>query len=155
VGELESFLAGTSFFGGLGEPVIAALAAVLKERKLEAGTQLFCEGDDGKSMYIVRSGSLIVQRHCGDGTQARLLMMRPGDHFGVTSLIEMEKRPFSCTAETDALLYELTNIDLYKLYKSDQKSYLLVLQNINRELCRRLRKAAQRIAALEDALHQK
>jgi hypothetical protein len=30
---------------------------------------------------------------------------------------------------------------------------LLVLQNINRELVRRLRKAAKRIATLEDMLH--
>jgi CRP-like cAMP-binding protein len=94
-----------------------------------------------------------VQRHCGDGSQARLLMMRPGDFFGVTSLIEMEPRPFSCLAEKDSLLYELTNLDLYKLYKSDQKTYILLVQNIARELCRRLRKAGQRIAALEDTLH--
>ena len=118
-----------------------------------ASSKKFAEGESGKSMYIVRSGELIVQRHCADGTQARLLMMRPGDHFGVTSLIEMEPRPFSCRAEKDSLLYELTNLDLYSLYKTDQKAYVLVLQNINRELCRRLRKAAQRIAALEDSLH--
>jgi len=155
MGELESFLATTSFFGGLSPEVVALVAAMLKERRVAAGEQLFAEGDDGKSMYLVRSGSLIVQRCCPDGMQARLLMMRPGDHFGVTSLIEMEPRPFSCTAESDALLYELTNIDLYKLYKSDPKAYVLVLQNINRELCRRLRKAAKRIASLEDALHEK
>jgi len=81
------------------------------------------------------------------------LMMRAGDHFGVTALIEMEPRPFSCVAEKDSLLYELTNVDLYQLYKQDTKAYLLLLQNINRELCRRLRKAATRIAALEDAHH--
>ena len=152
--ELQKFLSGTSFFGGLEAKLVELLAGMLKERRVAAGEVLFEEGDDGKSMYLVRSGALIVQRHCPDGTQARLLMMRPGDHFGVTSLIEMEPRPFSCTAESDSLLYELTNMDLYKLYKSDQKAYLLVLQNINRELCRRLRKAATRIASLEDALHQ-
>src|SRR5204862_6919872 len=113
----------------------------------------FWEGDAGNAMYEVRSGELIVQRCASDGTQVRLLMMRPGDHFGVTSLIDMEPRPFSCRAEKDSLLYELTNVDLYSIYKSDQKAYVLVLQNINRELCRRLRKAAQRIAALEDSLH--
>ena len=151
--ERTAFLSTTSFFGGLAPPVVDAVAAKLTERKIAAGEQLFAEGESGKSMYIVRSGELIVQRHCADGTQARLLMMRPGDHFGVTSLIEMEPRPFSCRAEKDSLLYELTNMDLYSLYKSDQKAYVLVLQNINRELCRRLRKAAQRIAALEDSLH--
>ena len=84
---------------------------------------------------------------------ARLLMMRPGAFFGVPSLIEMEPRPFSCRAEKDSVLLELTNLDLYKLYKTDLKTYILLLQNIARELCRRLRKGGERIAALEDALH--
>jgi CRP-like cAMP-binding protein len=151
--ELQAFLSKTSFFGGLMPETVSIVAGMLKEKRVPAGEVLFAEGDTGKTMYIVREGALIVQRHCGDGSQARLLMMRPGDFFGVTSLIEMEPRPFSCLAEKDSLLYELTNLDLYKLYKSDQKTYILLVQNIARELCRRLRKAGQRIAALEDTLH--
>lgn len=151
--ELLAFLRTTSFFGGLDEPVVSAIAAQVKERHVAAGEVLFEEGDDGKSMFIVRSGELILQRAMPDGTQARLLMMRPGDHFGVTTLIEMEPRAFSCRAERDSVLVELTNVDLYKLYKSDPKAYVMLLQNVSRELCRRLRKAAKRITALEDALH--
>jgi CRP/FNR family cyclic AMP-dependent transcriptional regulator len=151
--ELMAFLTKTSFFGGLTPEVVATVAAMLKEKRIAAGETLFAEGDDSKSMYIVHQGALIFRRQCHDGTQARLLMMRPGDFFGVTSLIEMERRPFSCTAEKDSVLYELTNLDLYKLYKNDPKTYLLVYQNIARELCRRLRKAGERIAALEEALH--
>src|SRR5438105_7782222 len=152
-GDRQAFLSKTSIFGGLMPETVAIVSAMMKEKRVAAGELLFAEGDTGKSMYIVRDGALIMQRHCSDGTQARLLMMRPGDHFGVTSLIEMEPRPFSCRAEKEALLYELTNVDLYKLYKTDQKTYILLLQNINRELCRRLRKAGHRIAVLEDALH--
>jgi CRP/FNR family cyclic AMP-dependent transcriptional regulator len=152
-GELQAFLATTSFFGGLMPDVVAAIADMLKERRIGAGEVLFEEGDQGRSMFIVREGALIMRRHCSDGTQARLLMMRPGDFFGVTSLIDMEPRPFSCCAEKDCVLYELTNLDLYKLYKSDVKTYVLLLQNINRDLCRRVRKAGARIATLEDALH--
>ena len=151
--EREAFLCGTSFFGGVPAKLVSSIAANLKERTLVKGEQLFEEGQSGTSMYIVRSGELIVQRHAADGTQVRLLMMRPGDHFGVTALIEMEPRAFSCSAEKDSLLYELTNTDLYQLYKADMKAYLLVVQNINRELCRRLRKGALRIATLEDMLH--
>jgi CRP-like cAMP-binding protein len=152
--QLRAFLSSTSFFGGLETAVVDQLMALLKEHRYPAGATVFAEGDTGKSMYIVRSGELIVQRCCPDGTPARLLMMRPGDHFGVTTLIEMEPRPFSCKAEKDSLLYELTNGDLYRLYKENPKWYLLVLQNINRELCRRLSKAAARIALLEDQLHE-
>jgi CRP/FNR family transcriptional regulator, cyclic AMP receptor protein len=151
--QLTAFLAKTSFFGGLTPEIVGVVADMLKEKRVAAGELLFCEGDTGKSMYIVREGALIVKRHCRDGTEARLLMMRPGEFFGVTSLIEMEPRPFSCRAEKDSLLYELTNLDLYRLYKTDTKTYILLLQNIARELCRRLRKAGERIAALEDALH--
>jgi CRP/FNR family transcriptional regulator, cyclic AMP receptor protein len=154
-GELPVFLSRTSFFGGLLPETVAIVAAMLKEKRVAAGELLFAEGDTGKSMYIVREGALIVQRLCHrtGRTEARLLMMRPGDFFGVTSLIEMEPRPFSCRAEKDSLLFELTNVDLYKLYKTDQKTYILLIQNIARELCRRLRKAGERIAVLEDALH--
>jgi len=151
--EVTAFLAKTSFFGGLTPEVVGVVAGMLKEKRVSAGELLFAEGDKGKSMYIVREGALIMKRHCGDGTEARLLMMRPGEFFGVTSLIEMEPRPFSCCAEKDSILYELTNLDLYKLYKTDQKTYILLVQNIARELCRRLRKAGERIAVLEDALH--
>ncbi len=152
---LRDFLLGTSLFGGLEPDVVDHVIALLKERHYEAGAVVFGEGDTGKSMYIVRSGELIVQRRCSDGIPARLLMMRAGDHFGVTALIEMEPRPFSCIAEKDLLLYELTNADLYQLYKQNSKAYLLLLQNINRELCRRLRKAAARIAVLEDRQHER
>jgi len=152
--QLLLFLSGTSIFGGLEPAVIDQLVPLLKEHRYPKGGVVFTEGDTGKSMYIVRSGELIVQRHCPDGAQARLLMMRPGDHFGVTTLTEMEPRPFSCIAEKDSVVYELTNADLYQLYKQNPKAYLLVLQNINRELCRRLRKAAARIATLEERMHE-
>jgi CRP-like cAMP-binding protein len=153
--QLLAFLSGTSVFGGLEPAVIEQVMSLLKERRYQAGAVVFAEGDTGKSMYVVRSGELIVQRRCPDGNAARLLMMRRGDHFGVTTLIEMEPRPFSCIAEKDSLVYELTNADLYQLYTQNPKAYLLVLQNINRELCRRLRKAAARIATLEDKLHER
>jgi hypothetical protein len=45
-------------------------------------------------------------------------------------------------------LYELTARCLYSYYKTDIHAYVLVMQNINRELCRRLRRADRRIAEL-------
>jgi len=47
------------------------------------------------------------------------------------------------------VLYELTARQLYSFYKSDVHAYVIVMQNINRELCRRLRRADHRIAELQ------
>jgi CRP/FNR family transcriptional regulator, cyclic AMP receptor protein len=146
---LKEFLARTPFFGGLaGTPVFDRLADLLRDKEIKKGEVLLREGDTGKSMYIVRSGALYATRKCEDGSDVRMLLFRPGDFVGVTTLIEMEPRPFTITAERDTQLLELDSKDLYQLYKQDLKAYVLVLQNINRELVRRLRKAGARIAHL-------
>ena len=50
----------------------------------------------------------------------------------------------------DARLWELTNQNLYQLYQKDLKGSALVLRNINPELCRRLRRAGNRITEFAD-----
>ncbi|HWE24966.1 MAG TPA: cyclic nucleotide-binding domain-containing protein [Myxococcales bacterium] len=146
---LKEFLAKTSFFGGLaGTPVFDRVADMLRAREVKKGEFVVREGDTGTSMYIVLSGALLATRRCEDGTEVRMLLFRPGDFVGVTTLIEMEPRPFTIAAEKDSQLLELDSKDLYQLYRQDQKAYILVLQNINRELVRRLRKAGARIAHL-------
>ena len=145
----KQFLEKTSFFGGLaGTPVFDTLADMLREKEVKKGEVVLREGDTGKSMYIVESGALYATRKCDDGSDVRMLMFRSGDFVGVTTLIEMEPRPFTITAERDSKLLELNSKDLYQLYKQDVTAYVLVLQNINRELVRRLRKAGARIAYL-------
>ena len=52
-------------------------------------------------------------------------------------------------AQSPSLLYELTARQLYTYYKADIYAYVMVMQNINRELCRRLRRADDRVAQLQ------
>ena len=74
--------------------------------------------------------------------------LAPGDFFGEMTLIEMQNRSATVVAESPAVLYELTAQKLYACYKADVHAYVIVLQNINRELSRRLRRADKRIADL-------
>lgn len=75
----------------------------------------------------------------------KLTRLGPGDFFGEMTLTEMQPRSASVVAEVDAKLLELRAADLYRLYKQDLKAYVLVVQNINRELCRRLRRTNERL----------
>ncbi len=84
----------------------------------------------------------------------KMVRFHPGDFFGETTLIEMQPRPFTVVVETEAVLFELTNMDLYNLYKEDVHAYVMVLQNINRELCRRVRKADTRITEYADEFNR-
>lgn len=147
---LREFLSQTPFFGGLMDQALDRVIAKLVERRFEAHAVVFREGDQGRSMYIVREGQLLVCKG-GESTLVRLARLGPGDFFGEMTLIEMQPR--GSTIQVDdapARLYELTNVDLYRLYQEDVQSYVMVLQNINRELCRRLRRADTRITQFAD-----
>ncbi|MGH6641155.1 MAG: Crp/Fnr family transcriptional regulator [Bradyrhizobium sp.] len=147
--DLKAFLLATPFFGGLSDSSLDLLVSMLAERRFDAGATVVAEGEPGRSMFIVHSGQLVVSKLLQTGRIMRMSGLEPGDFFGEMTLIEMQNRSATVVAENPTVLYELTARDLYKCYKSDIQAYVLVMQNINRELCRRLRRADNRIAELQ------
>ncbi|MCA1826568.1 MAG: Crp/Fnr family transcriptional regulator [Myxococcales bacterium] len=133
---LRELLGHIPFFAGLWDRGLEWVARTLVERSAAKDTDVFKEGDPGCALFVVKSGELAAL-----SSERQIMRFRAGDFFGETTLLEMQPRPFTARVLEDAILYELTNKDLYRLYKEDVKAYVLVLQNINRELCRRLRRA--------------
>ena len=147
--DLKAFLLATPFFGGLAEASLDLLVSMLVERRFDAGATVVTEGEPGRSMFVVHSGQLMVSRLLESGRVLRMSTLEPGDFFGEMTLIEMQNRSATVVAESPTVLYELTARELYKCYKADIHAYVIVMQNINRELCRRLRRADNRIAELQ------
>jgi len=147
--DLKAFLLATPFFGGLADAGLDLLVSMLVERCFEAGATVVAEGDPGRSMFIVNSGELVVSKLANSGCVIRMADLGPGDFFGEMSLIEMQNRSATVVADSPVVLYELTARKLYTCYKADIHAYVMVMQNINRELCRRLRRADRRIAELQ------
>jgi CRP-like cAMP-binding protein len=147
--DLKAFLLATPFFGGLSDASLDPLVSMLVERRFDAGVTVVAEGEPGRSMFIVHSGKLVVSKR---GDSERLIdigRLEPGDFFGEMTLTEMQNRSATVVAEIPTVLYELTARQLYTYYKADIHAYVIVMQNINRELCRRLRRADNRIAELQ------
>jgi CRP-like cAMP-binding protein len=147
--DLKAFLLATPFFGGLSDASLDPLVSMLVERRFDAGVTVVAEGEPGRSMFIVHSGQLLVSKR---GDSERLIdigRLEPGDFFGEMTLTEMQNRSATVVAEIPTVLYELTARQLYTYYKADIHAYVIVMQNINRELCRRLRRADNRIAELQ------
>jgi CRP-like cAMP-binding protein len=153
-GERKDFLVATPFFGGLEGAALDLVIGMLRERRFPESASVFQEGEQGRSMYIVQSGELLKYQSGESGRMVKLQRFRPGDFFGETALIEIQPRQFTVVAEQESLLLELTNMDLYRLYKEDVQGYVMVLQNINREMCRRLRKADSRITEYADEFNR-
>ncbi|MBR0699162.1 cyclic nucleotide-binding domain-containing protein [Bradyrhizobium diazoefficiens] len=144
--DLKAFLLATPFFGGLPDGSLDLLMSMLVERRFEAGNTVVAEGEPGRSMFIVKSGRLAVSKRTHTGRVIPISVLERGDFFGEMTLIEMQNRSATVVAEMPTVLYELTAKNLYACYKADIHAYVIVLQNINRELCRRLRRADERFA---------
>ena len=147
--DLKAFLLATPFFGGLSDASLDLLVSMLVERRFDLGATVVAEGEPGRSMFIVHSGKLEVSRRGPSGHVIPMAVLEPGDFFGEMTLIEMQNRSATVVVESPTVLYELTARQLYTYYKTDIHAYVIVMQNINRELCRRLRRADNRIAGLE------
>jgi CRP/FNR family cyclic AMP-dependent transcriptional regulator len=145
--DLKAFLLATPFFGGLSDPGLDLLVSMLAERRFEPGATIVAEGEPGRSMFIVKSGRLAVSKRASSGRVIPISVLERGDFFGEMTLIEMQNRSATVVAEAPTVLYELTAQDLYACYKADIHAYVIVLQNINRELCRRLRRSDERFTA--------
>jgi CRP/FNR family transcriptional regulator, cyclic AMP receptor protein len=149
--DLKSFLVATPFFGGLLDSSLDVVIGMLVERHYEQGVAVVNEKDEGRAMYVVYSGDLVVCKTGASGRVVRISRLGPGDFFGEMTLIEMQNRSASVVAETPAVIYELSAASLHELYEADVHAFAMVLQNMNRELCRRLRKADQLITEFADA----
>src|SRR3954452_19609429 len=146
--DLKAFLLATPFLGGLSDASLDLLVSMLVGRRFDAGATVVAEGEPGRSMFVVHCGELVVSRMGNSGRAIRMTGLVSGDFFGEMTLIEMQNRSATVVAQSPTVLYELTAQKLYTCYKADIHAYVLVLQNINRELCRRLRRADGRIAEL-------
>jgi CRP/FNR family transcriptional regulator, cyclic AMP receptor protein len=152
--DLKAFLVSTPFFGGLSDVRLDLLVSMLVESRFDVGATVVSEGEPGRSMYIVHAGELAVSKLGNSGRVIRMAGLGPGDFFGEMTLIEMQNRSATVVAESPTVLYELTAQNLYAYYKADIHAYVMVMLNINRELCRRLRRANNRIAELVDAARE-
>lgn len=79
--ELKAFLVDTPFFGGLSDSSLSLLTSMLVERCFEAGVTVVVEGEPGRSMYIVESGKLVVNKHSASGCVMNINRLGPGDFF--------------------------------------------------------------------------
>lgn len=144
----RDFLRSISLFGGLEDASLERVEGMLVEHSFAQGAIVCSEGDQGRSMYVVASGEVEVRRANSKGEPVPIVRLGRGELFGEMTLIEIQPRSATVVVIEPSTLYALTKKDLYTLYVEDLNAYILVLQNICRQLSRRLRKADSRISEL-------
>jgi CRP/FNR family cyclic AMP-dependent transcriptional regulator len=127
-------------FGALSDDVLQGLAKTLKTMRVAAGDTVFREDDAfAREMYVLLDGEMEVSKRSRRGREMRVAILGPNDCFGEMSMIDLQARSATVRAVAPSRLLKLTSEDMDALYRSDLKSYTLIVLNVARDLSRRLR----------------
>jgi predicted MFS family arabinose efflux permease len=99
-------LTSVPIFSPLPGTSLEQLATRLVPLRVEAGSMIVREGDEGDRFYIVADGGLDVLQ---DGL--KIAELSAGDYFGEIALLRDTSRTATVTARTDAVLYALDRED--------------------------------------------
>ncbi len=108
---------------------ISQVARIAKEITLQRETKLFSEGDSGRSLFIIRRGS--VRIHKG---QNEIAIQKTGDFFGEMSLFDGRPRSASVTTTEVTEFLEIKGEDFDFLLQEME-----IYKGIAQELARRIR----------------
>lgn len=143
---LEAF--GTEW--GLAPEESAILARYVDERDYEGGEPLFSEGEDGRSMFLVRYGSADISiRMPGEQRRHRVGTASRGTVIGEIAMLDGGTRSASAIAAGPLTAYELRIDRFAELLEDEPVVAAKVKAGVARILAERLRRATALIIDLE------
>ena len=107
-----------SLFKNLSPESLAKLEKVTEVFNLNAGQNIFTEGEVGDSLFIVAKGQLNVTKEIEGKTQV-LKVMKPGDILGEMGLLTGQPRSANAVAKTELSLFKIGRIVFDEITHND------------------------------------
>ena len=129
-----------SLLGGLDDAQLYTIFHILETEHYAAGEFIFSQGDPPDHIRIVHTGRVRIIEEV-DGTWAELAEFGAGQCFGETSVIAIHPHTASALALEECELLVIPRDKMFRLHDTDPKLFGILMLNIAREACRRLKKA--------------
>ncbi|MEN8254556.1 MAG: cyclic nucleotide-binding domain-containing protein [Verrucomicrobiota bacterium] len=128
-----------SLFGGLDDAQLYTVFRMLETEHYRKGEFIFRQGEAPDHIRIVRSGRVRIVEEV-EGTPMELVEFGEGQCFGEVSVIAIHPHTASALALEDCDLLVIPREKLFQLHKTDPELFGMLMLNIAREACRRLKK---------------
>jgi CRP-like cAMP-binding protein len=138
-------LGSTELFKGSSKEELELALGLFQERQVKPNTTIFTEKTAAEALFIVKSGSVRITITGGEGAEAGMLLLGPGEFFGELALLQEATRMVNARAETAADLLILMRKDFHALIDLDPRTGARVLMAIARLLAVRLRTYGDRL----------
>ena len=138
-------LRGNLLFRELGETELKIVAGLTNQKAVPKNTIVISEGDNTRTMYIIKAGKAKVYVTSEDGKELILATLQPGDNFGELSLLDDQHRSANVTTLEPCVFITLQKTDFSELLLQNP----LVSVCVIKYLCQRIRhltEVAQQLA---------
>lgn len=131
-------LQGTAAFAGVTDDALKFLLERSRVITVPRGHVFFREHDHGDTLYLLEEGAVEIFK-TRDGIRRDVGDLSEGDCFGEMALLSVTDRSATVMATEPSVCLELSNGALFALYERDVGQFALIVMNLGREVCRRLR----------------
>src|SRR5690242_10390182 len=133
-------------FRELSPAVIEHLSTYMTRRTVRQGAMIFAKGDQGTTLMVVLSGSVRISVPAGDGHEAVLNIIKPGQVFGEVALLDRRARTADAVAMTDCEMMVIDRRDFIPVLHREPDVVLKLIEI----LCARIRRTS---AQVEDVMY--
>jgi CRP-like cAMP-binding protein len=124
-----------SLFGGLLARDIDHIRLLIEDRTYEAGEILISQNKSNDSIFFILEGRVEVVK---DGVV--LIELGEGATVGEMELLDIMPAAATVRALLPTTVGRITNRAVHEIFKTDQKSFAIMMMNLARDLSRRLRR---------------
>lgn len=132
-------------FENFNQRELKEILAIAEEKRYQAGHTVFFEGDTGKSLFFIKSGTISVVKGDDEGKDKTIAFLYEGEPFGEMALTDGGPRSARILTNTPVVLLELKRASLTKLFKKKPQLELKFLRAFNIFLVKRLREASDNL----------
>lgn len=126
-------------FRGLDEAQLALVDGIALSRTFEPGEEIFRQGSEAKSLYIIQHGAVSIVHELADETRVEVSTLATGSHFGEMAFLDRHPRSATAIAETRSDIVEIAYDDLDGLLDAHLPLAVHFYHALSRFLCSRLR----------------
>lgn len=133
---------------GLNGQELATLANYSQVKRFPGGTYLFHEGDEGREMYVVLEGKVMITKFIPGGGEEALAILGRGDFFGEMALIDGAPRSADAKAfQGPATVVSFNEATMEEVLSIDPPAARDFMALLCRLICDRLRDIDEKVTA--------
>jgi CRP/FNR family cyclic AMP-dependent transcriptional regulator len=139
----EKILKKIYLFSRFDDKEISKIAQLAKTLSVHQGDTVFREGNDAKSFYVVKHGTLKISTSAQSGDDVNLTTISSGDHFGELPFFDRQKRAATVEAMELTELLEIPYDELETVLSKSEAMQIHFYKSISFNLIQRLRALTQ------------